>query len=348
MQTRIIFSSGVATTLLLAGCSSQVGAADASTSTPIVSAAAPSASAAASSSPVVLENCGQTVTVQHPPTRAVALDQTAAEILIGLGVADRVVGTGYESDAVPADIADVYNAIPQLSGRGQPISHEALLAAQPDFVYSLYSSFFVPDQSGDRAELQALGVPAYLSEFDCTTHAAVDGISFDMLFDEYRDLAKIFGVPEAGEKLVAQQQAVLDQGLAAAKKVTGSPSLMWFYSTYDGLPYAAGPGGIPQLVTDLVGARNVFDDASTKWPEVSWDEIAARNPDVIVLADLTRGRPGDTAEEKIAILKSDPLTSTMDAVKNDRFIVVPGRDMDPSIGSVAAVPAVAEGLAELG
>ena len=76
--------------------------------------------------------------------------------------------------------------------------------------------------------------------------------------------------------------------------------------------------------------------------------MAARDPQVIVLADLTRGKPGDSAAEKIEILKSDPLTSKLDAVKNDRFIVVPGRYMDPSIGSVAAVPVVAEGLAELG
>ncbi len=98
----------------------------------------------------------------------------------------------------------------------------------------------------------------------------------------------------------------------------------------------------------MLGAENVFADAATKWPEVSWDEVAAREPDVIVLADLTRGYPGDTAQEKIDFLKSDPLTSTMTAVVNDRFIAVPGQYMDPSIHSVQAVPTVARGLVDLG
>ena len=97
----------------------------------------------------------------------------------------------------------------------------------------------------------------------------------------------------------------------------------------------------------MLGAENIFRDAANKWPEVSWDEIALRDPDVIVLADLTRGYPGDTAKEKIDFLKKDPLTSTMDAVIHERFIVVPGQYMDPSIHSVQALPTVARGLVDL-
>jgi iron complex transport system substrate-binding protein len=104
---------------------------------------------------------------------------------------------------------------------------------------------------------------------------------------------------------------------------------------------------LPQHISELVGVRNIFDDASTKWPEVSWEAVADRNPDVIILADLTRGEPGDTAKEKIDLLKKDPLTSKLDAVVNNRFVIVPGRYMDPSYGSAYAVPDLAEGLVEL-
>ena len=171
-----------------------------------------------------------------------------------------------------------------------------------------------------------------------------------MLFDEIDAVSQIFGVPEAGAEVVAAQRAVVDEGLEIAEQIEGAPKLVWFYSTAASAatPSVAGPGGLPQTVTEMLGAENLFADAATKWPEVSWDEVAVRNPDAIVLADLTRGYPGDTAQEKIDFLKSDPLTSTMDAVINDRFIIVPGQYMDPSIHSVQAVPAVAQGLVDLG
>lgn len=297
--------------------------------------------------PVTLENCGMEVTYPGVPQRAVTLNQTAAEILIHLGVGDRIVGTGYEIEEIPADIATQYETIPQLSAQGQEVKHEALLNAQPDFVYGSFASFFTPEQSGSREELHRLGVPTYLTEFDCTYHEAVAGADFELLFDEYRNLSEIFDVPARGDELIAEQQKVIDRGLATAQQIDGRPTVMWFYSTYAGTPWAAGPGGLPQHVSDLVGVENIFDDASTKWPEVSWDEVAARNPDMIVIADLTRGEPGDSAQEKIDLLKSDPLTMQLPAVRDDQFIIIPGAQMDPGYGSAYAVPALAEGIVTL-
>ncbi|MFV2110393.1 ABC transporter substrate-binding protein [Micromonospora sp. LOL_015] len=296
--------------------------------------------------PLALENCGLEVIYDRVPQRAVTLNQSAALILIRLGVGDRIVGTGDQNaEPVPDDIADEYENIPLLAAKGQAVRHEALLAAQPDFVYSQMASFFADDQVGGREGLHGLDVPTYLSVLDCVYRGKVDNVSLDLLFEDYANLAEIFDVPAAGERLIQEQQAIIEDGLAAAKQIEGTPTVMWFYSTYNGTPYVAGPGGLPQHVTDLIGAKNVFDGASTKWHETSWDEVASRDPYAIVVADVYRGQPGDTAEEKIAILKSDPLTRNLDAVKNDRFIIIPGRDMDPSFAY--AVPRVAEGLVAL-
>lgn len=335
MKTIIIIASVVALVMFTVGACSRDGAPDRTTA----------GSDPAASFPLTLENCGATVTVPQPPTRAVSLNQSATELMIALGLTDRVVGTAYETEPVSAEIAAEYDRIPLLTDG--VLTHESLLQAQPDFVYSSFASFLTAQNAGERDELHALGVPTYLTEFDCSYHEAVaGGASFEMLFDEIRDISSIFDVEEAGTALIAQQRAVLDEGLAAAGKITGTPRLMWFYSTAasSSTPSVAGPGGLPQTVTEMLGAENVFDDASTKWPEVSWDEVAARNPDVIVLADLTRGYPGDSAAEKIAFLRSDPLTSTMPAVQASRFITVPGQYMDPSIHSVKALTTVANGL----
>lgn len=297
--------------------------------------------------PVTMKNCGTDVTVKAAPQRVVTLNQSAAEILIHLGVGDRIVGSGYEIDKTPDEIAAQYKKIPILSARGQEIKHEALLKAQPDFVYGSFASMFTAAQSGERDQLHKLDVPTYLTEFDCAYHETVANADFKLLFEEYRDLATIFDVPSAGEKLVAEQQAVLDKAVATAKTIKDTPTVMWFYSTYEGTPWAAGPGGLPQHISELVGVTNIFADAKTKWAEVSWDEVAARNPDVIILADLTRGEPNDTAQEKIALLKKDPLTSKLDAVVNNKFVTIPGRSMDPSSSSVHAVPALVDGLTAL-
>ncbi|MDT0571744.1 ABC transporter substrate-binding protein [Streptomyces sp. DSM 3412] len=298
--------------------------------------------------PFTMKNCGTDVTYKAAPKKIVTLDQTAAEILIHLGVGERIVGSGYEVAKTPDAIAEQYEKIPILSAPGQEIKHEKLLEAQPDFVYGSFASMFTKEQSGDRKELHELGVPTYLSEFDCNYHESVAGADYDMLFEEFRRLGKIVGEPEAGEKLATEQRAMVDKALDNVKKRDKPLKVMWFYSTYEGTPWAAGPGGLPQHISELVGVENIFADAKTKWAEVSWDEAAARNPDVIILADLTRGEPNDTAAEKIELLTKDPLTSKLDAVKNKRFITLPGPHMDPSYGAASAVPELVDGLNKLG
>ncbi|MFJ9767645.1 ABC transporter substrate-binding protein [Streptomyces erythrochromogenes] len=340
MMTKVVVALAV---LAATGCagSGSAGGAEAK-------AGATAKATSATSYPFTLENCGTDVTYKAAPKKAVTLNQTAAEILIHLGVGDRIAGTGYEIEKPPAAIAEQYQKIPVLSAPGAEIKHEKLLEAQPDFVYSSFASMFTKEQSGDRKQLHDLGVPTYLTEFDCAYHQSVAGADFTMLFEEYRRLGKIMGVPEAGEKLATDQKAVIDKAVAGVKKRDTPLKVMWFYSTYEGTPWAAGPGGLPQHMSQLAGVENIFADAKTKWAEVSWDEVAARNPDVIILADLNRGEPNDTAKEKTDLLKKDPLTSKLAAVQGDRFITIPGSHMDPSYGSASAVPVLVDGLNKLG
>ena len=232
MQMRIITSSPpAAITLALAGCSG---------------AAAPASNSAAASHggfPLTIENCGTAVTIERPPQRAVSLNQSATEIMIALGLEGRMAGTSYETDPVGDDIAAAYARIPLLTDG--LLKHETLLQAGPDFVYSSFASFLTAENAGERSELHDLGVPTYLSEFDCTYHAEVEGgATFDMLFEEIETIAQIFDVPDAGDAVVAAQQAVVDEGLELAEQIEGTPSLVWFYSTAASAatPSVAGPG----------------------------------------------------------------------------------------------------------
>ena len=60
----------------------------------VVGLFAAGASLAATHYPLTLPNCGAPVTVQAAPQRAVSLGQASTEILLSLGLAPRMVGTG--------------------------------------------------------------------------------------------------------------------------------------------------------------------------------------------------------------------------------------------------------------
>ncbi|WP_181448516.1 ABC transporter substrate-binding protein [Nonomuraea aridisoli] len=289
-------------------------------------------------------SCGVTLEIPAVPRRAVAMEQNAAEIMLTLGLADRMAGTAYQTDPVLPELKEPYTRVPVLA-RQYP-GREALLAEKPDFVYSMRASAFAPEAAGSREDLAKLGVPAYLSSNDCEDRALIPATAeFEAIFKEIGDIATVFGVRERGQAVVADLRRRLEAAERSAPRDLDA-DVMWYYSGTK-VPAIAGDTGLPGTITKLLGSRNAFADVEQQWTEGNWEEIAARDPDVIVLADLTRGGDGDSAEAKKRFLREDPVASELTAVKNDRFIVVPGSSVDPSIRSVTAVEQVGQGLARL-
>src|SRR5690606_41354241 len=65
--------------------------------------------------PVTVQECDREVTVDAPPERAVTLNQPTTEIMLALGLEDRMVGTAYLDDAVLPEYSDAYEAVPVLA-----------------------------------------------------------------------------------------------------------------------------------------------------------------------------------------------------------------------------------------
>lgn len=106
--------------LLLTGCGSGSSATD------------------AKKAAVTLDNCGQAVRVETPPQRAVSLNQGTTEIMLSLGLADRMTGTATWTDPVMKGL-DKENAKVERISDNNP-SFERVLDAEPDFVAASFVS----------------------------------------------------------------------------------------------------------------------------------------------------------------------------------------------------------------
>lgn len=290
-------------------------------------------STAASSGAVEVESCGKRLTFDDAPERVVALDQSSTETLLALGVGDRVVGTANLKTRVSPQYAEAYGRIPVLSPK--VLTAEPLRAANPDLVVASFKELFTADRAGTRDELEQLGVPTFVSAVNCP-----DGETepFERMFRDFTDLGRALGVSEQAGKLVADQRAVVDQARAAGEERPAGLKVVWVYSVYNGIPYVAGKSGMASHMSALAGVDNVFDDVDQEWPEVSWDEIAARGPDVVVIGDLSeRGNPGDSAAEKLAMMREHPAVSQLPALRDGKVVELPGIEMDPSVRTVNAL-----------
>jgi iron complex transport system substrate-binding protein len=330
--------------LLLAGC----GESDTSGA----GAASDLADVGATTYPLTIENCGEQVTFDGPPQRAVSLYQSSTEILLSLGLEDRMVGTSTWFDPVLPTLAEANAQVPRLADNDPSL--ETVLGTEPDLVTSASAHTFTPGVVAERARFTELGVPTYQSPSVCVD-ATVSGetvtrnapLTIDTLYQEIRELAAIFDVRDRGAELVAELEGRMASAttLAAESVPDGeSPTIAFWFSGVD-TPYMAGCCSAPGLYATETGTTNVFADARDDWPEVSWEAVADQDPDVLVLGDLSRKRiEGDALDTKIAFLESNPVTSQLTAVRHKRYVVLAGSELDPGIREVDAVEKLAEGL----
>ncbi|WP_394296950.1 ABC transporter substrate-binding protein [Nocardiopsis chromatogenes] len=298
--------------------------------------------------PEAVENCGRQVEVSAPPQRAVSLDQGTTEILLSLGLADRLAGTAKWTDPVMEGLEDEEAKVPRLA-ENLP-SFERVLDAEPDFVAASFASTLGTGGVAEREDFEELGVPTYLSPSDCEgkdNSTGGDGsrdepLEMDTVYREIRELAALFGVEERGEELVGELQGRV-RDAAAEADADGVTLMHWFSDSRS--PYMAGCCGAPGIITEAVGAENALDDTADEWPQVSWEAVADRDPDHLVIGDLTReAQTAESAEDKIAFLEDDPVTKEMEAVREERYIVVSGAAMNPSIRTVEGIEQVARAL----
>ncbi|MCD2112829.1 ABC transporter substrate-binding protein [Rhodococcus rhodochrous] len=313
--------------------------------------AEPEQGTATSAYPLTVENCGRTLTIDAPPQRAVSLNQGSTEILLSLGLADRMVGTATWTDPVRENLAADNETVPRLADN-KP-SFEVVLDTEPDFVSASFGGTLGPGGVAEPAQFEQLGVPAYLSPTDCDgkddNSVNADGnrtepLTMDAVYKEIRDLAAIFDVRERGEQFVAELEQRYED--ASGQVNANGVSLAYWFADIE-TPYVAGCCGSSGIITDSVGAKNVFDDTTNEWPQVSWESILDRDPTALVLADLSRRSiTGDALDSKIEFLESNPVTQRLSAVQNQRYIVVNGADMNPSIRTIDGIEKVADALRE--
>jgi iron complex transport system substrate-binding protein len=319
---------------------------------------APAASAGPTHYPLTLRNCGVDVTFAKAPQRAVSIGQSSTEILLSLGLADRIVGTAVWFGPVLKGYEAANDKIRRLADNDP--SFESVVGQEPDLVTAQYEWHVGPNGSvGTREQFAELGIPAYIAPADCVekdNSGGGDGVrkrlfSMDLVYREIHELAAIFDVGDRGDALVARLKQREAAAIAEVAGVKGSnvPVVFWFSSKeVQGDAFMAGKNGVPAYIMQTLGARNIIR-TEEEWPSVSWEQVAASDPAIIVIAEMSRRRyAADDPAVKLNFLATDPVVGKLPAVRNRHFVLMDVQAMEASIRAVDGIEALANGIKAFG
>ncbi|MDF9842336.1 iron complex transport system substrate-binding protein [Paenibacillus sp. PastF-1] len=312
---------------ILSACSSstQNENASAATAAPTNTAAeATEASTAAPSTntvyPLTIENytnngegtpwTAKSVTFDKAPEKVVANTQGAAELLIKLGLTDKMVGVAALYGAGDPSVQEEFKKIPVISENYA--SKELVVGASPDLVLGRADLFADADWGAGTVEgLNGLGIKTYLQ------NTSVKGATLDSLYKDIEQLGQIFDVQENAaayiEELKQRAQSIKD-GAAASNAKTFA-----YVSDGGNGAIAVYSGNIDTFAGDvlgLLGLKNSFGDVTG---DISKEQLLATNPDVLLLSVYTGGVDPQTT---LKAFYADPSLQSLNAIKNKAIYLI--------------------------
>jgi len=287
--------------------------------------------------PLTVQSCNRDVTFKQAPKHAVSHDINMTQMMLALGLKPHMAGysgvTGWKS--VTPEMQTILDGLPELAAKYPSV--ETLLNANVDFFFAGWDYGMRVGGDLTPQTLQPLGINVYELTESCAFVMKRPAASLNDTYNDLRNLGKIFDVQDRANALIAEMQ---EQVAEVRKDLPADKPRVFLYDSGEDRAMTSGRLGMPKALIDAAGGQNILDDVEASWTRVNWENVVERNPQVIVIVDYGEV----TAEQKEQFLLNNKALQSVDAIKNQRFIVIPYVQATPGIDNVLAVETLAKGF----
>ena len=268
--------------------------------------------------------------------RILSLIASATEIVCALGFRDQLVGRSHECD-FPVDVAGLPAAtVPKIEvgASSREIDDQVKEAVREADAMDALGVYDVrlevlrelnPTHIVTQTQCEVCAVSLRDVEAAVAKIAGVEpeivSLQPNTLDDVWGDVvivATSFGAQERGYEVVAELQERMTAINEVAAELEERPSVA-VIEWVD--PMMAGGNWMPTLV-EMAGGRNLFGIAGQHSPWMTFEELQAVDPDVILISPC--GFDMDRTREDVPILESKPGWSDLSAVNAGRVFVADG------------------------
>ena len=263
--------------------------------------------------------------------RIVSLIASATEIVHALGLGEYQVGRSHECD-YPASIAnlpicsrprfDIHGDSREIDQRVKETlrNAESVYEVLDDVLESLAPTHILTQTQCKVCAVSLDDVERALGDRYATRPkvVALEPNSLRDIWNDIRRTAAACGVPERGEALVADSERRMQEisDKARALEIERRVACIEWHE-----PLMAAGNWVPQLV-DMLGARNLCGIPGGHSPWMSWTELTALQPEIIVTMPCGFGLEQTRAE--LHWLTENPQWAHLPAVKNSKVYLADG------------------------
>ena len=283
-----------------------------------------------------VESCNRIVTFDEPPKKAISNDVNLTEMMLVLGLAERMVGyTGISGwKTLDEEMRAGVKELPELSQKYP--SKEVLVGADADFFFAGWNYGMKVGGEVTPETLEPFGIKVYELTESCIHIMNKSKANMEDMYNDLLNLGRIFNVEDKANELINNYRMEIQK---LTKNInTDDPLRVFVYDSGEDTPFTAGFYAMPTALIEASGGKNIMNDFKKSWGTVTWEEVIDRNPEVIVIVNYGNV----TAEQKKEFMMSNPAFAGIDAVKNDRFVTLEYVEATPGPRNIKAIKKLSE------
>jgi iron complex transport system substrate-binding protein len=264
--------------------------------------------------------------------RIVSLIASATEIVDALGQFDQLVGRSHECDYPAAVLRLPACTRPRIPVDGSSSEIDRLVKESARNSLSIYEVF--------EELLERLEPTHIITQIQCEVcavslrdveqaiargmkgHPGIVSLQPDSLARIWQDIRRVagaLGIAARGEEVVAALQARMRQITASLPPPGAAAPRVACIEWVE--PLMAAGNWTPELIA-MAGGVNLFGEAGQHSPWMNWDQLAAADPDVLLIAPC--GFTLDRTEQEMYWMTGRPGWSDLRAVRNRRVYLADG------------------------
>lgn len=302
-------AAGLAGLLLVTGCS----AAPAQSSANSKKTAAPESDRTQYPLTVnVYDAEGKTVamTFDSVPKKVVSTQLSMTELLITLGLEDKIVGVLDDSNKEEGELGDKISKLKSL-GDKRSISKEAIIAANPDLVLGKGPLMFTDSSIGTVESYKELNINVYTA----IASAPIDQ-SLENIIQDIKNIGLIFDVQDKANKYADELQSQLDDVSSKVKeRSAGKPLRVLLMAGYQDGTFAAFSSKLHTAMLKTINAENVLEEGGVNF---TMETLISLNPDAIIYIKADRYAKTDT--NAVNDLLTNETIQAVPAIANKKII----------------------------
>lgn len=263
--------------------------------------------------------------------RIISLLPAATEIVCALGLEQHLVGRSHECDypesvkALPvcseANFADGMSSL-EIDNQVKNLLADALsvYSVKREQIKALSPDVIITQAQCEVCAVSLTEVEQALANYldKGASIISIQPNNLNDIFNNIIEIANALDISPAGADLVERLQERVDIIKHKLKFITDKPTVAcveWLQ------PLMISGNWVPELV-EIAGGQPVLVAKGQHSPYVTWDDIKAQNPDIIVL--MPCGFSMDRTLKEVDLMLQLPGFGELKAVKNNRFYIADG------------------------